>query len=74
MKCTSSHCTSPKKSDWHKSICAELKEAAENVDKLERVKIDVKEKEEKKKRRKMKGMKAIKRWFGQESPDFHYLY
>ena len=50
---------------WHKSVQEELKEAAN-----EALRVEKRKKEEAKERRKSKGgMKSIKKWFAQESPD-----
>ena len=52
-------------SDWQKSVQEELKEAADKANKIEQAKME----EAKKKRKAKGGMKGLKKWFAQESPE-----
>ena len=54
-------------SSWHKTVCEELREAAEKAE----ISKEIKKKVTKEKRNKKlnNGMKSLKKWFAKESPD-----
>ena len=56
--------------NWYKSVCDELKEAAAKADNInEKKEKRLEEKERKRMKKEKTGMKSIKRWFSQDSPD-----